>query len=155
MHKCSRLVVNHLVKNQIGTLVIGKNDGWKQESNMGKQNNQSFVSIAHARLIEMLQYKAQLVRIKVILTEESYTSKASFLDHDPIPVYGKKDKSIKFSGKRIKRGLYRSAQGILINSDVNGSLNIGRKVFPTAFCLGIVDVAVRPIRVTPDKAKKA
>lgn len=155
LHKASRWIVNHLIDNKIETLVIGKNEGWKQESNMGKRNNQQFVSIPHARLVEMLQYKADLVGIKVVLTEESYTSKASFLDNDPIPVYGKKEESVKFSGKRICRGLYKSADGTIINADVNGSLNIVRKVFPTAFAQGIVGVAVRPIRITPNKVKKA
>lgn len=155
LHKASRWIVNHLIDNKIVTLVIGKNEGWKQESNMGKRNNQQFVSIPHARLVEMLQYKADLVGIKVVLTEESYTSKASFLDNDPIPVYGKKEESVKFSGKRICRGLYKSADGTIINADVNGSLNIVRKLFPTAFAQGIVGVAVRPIRITPNKVKKA
>ena len=154
-HKASRLVINHLLKHKIGTLVIGKNELWKQESRMGKRNNQNFACIPHARFVEMLQYKCELVGIKVVLTEESFTSKSSFFDNDPIPTYGKGDSSqVKFSGKRIKRGLYRSANGTILNSDVHGALNIIRKVFPTTFSQGIVGVAVRPIRVTPDKVKK-
>ena len=79
----------------------------------------------------MLVYKAQLVGIDVIITEESYTSKSSFLDNDPLPKYG--EKKPKFSGKRVKRGLYRSGDGMLINADVNGSYNIIRKVKSNAF----------------------
>jgi putative transposase len=154
LHQASRLVINHLIQNRIQTLVIGKNELWKQEVNMGKRNNQEFVLIPHARFIEMIQYKAELVGIKLVLTEESYTSKASFLDQDEIPTYGRIQEKPKFSGRRICRGLYKSAKGTL-NADVNGSLNMIRKVFPTVFAQGIEGVAVRPIRVTPNKVKKA
>ena len=101
---------------------------------MGTRNNQNFVQIPHAKLISMLTYKAELVGIKVVLTEESYTSKASLLDLDEIPVYDpeRKDKP-KFSGKRIKRGLYRASDGRLINADIQGYGNIIRKVAPNAF----------------------
>jgi putative transposase len=122
MHESSRWIIDHLVKEGIGTLVISKNERWKQNSNMGKRINQNFVNIPHARFIEMLSYKGELVGITVLLTEESYTSKASFLDLDPLPVL-KPDDKIKytFSGKRIKRGLYRASDGRLINADSNGS----------------------------------
>src|SRR5947207_12167939 len=86
LHTASRQIIDLLVQEGIGTLVVGKNDGWKQETTLGKQNNQNFVCIPHARLISMLSYKAELVGIKVVLTEESYTSVASFLDRDPLPV---------------------------------------------------------------------
>jgi putative transposase len=86
MHTASRSIIDLLVAEGIGTLVIGKNDGWKQDIEMGKRNNQNFVQIPHARFISMLTYKAELVGITVLLTEESYTSKASFLDRDPLPV---------------------------------------------------------------------
>ena len=106
-------------------LVIGKNYGQKQEINIGKSNNQNFVNIPHSKLIAQLAYKCELVGIKVIESEESYTSVSSFLDSDPIPVYGDDNaKLVKFSGKRIKRGLYRSKTRKLINSDVNGSYDI-------------------------------
>jgi putative transposase len=124
LHHTSRLIVDLLIAKQIGTLVIGKNAQWKTEIDLGKQTNQNFVSIPHARLIEMLEYKARLVGIKVIVQEESYTSRSNFLDLDPIPVYGKTDKDIVFSGSRIKRGLYKTSVGQLINSDVNASYNI-------------------------------
>jgi putative transposase len=137
LHHTSRTIVDILVAQQIGTLVIGKNAQWKTEINMGKQTNQNFVSIPHARLIEMLEYKAFLVGIKVIVQEESFTSKANFLGLDPIPVYGKTKTEPVFTGKRIKRGLYKTSTGQLINSDVNGSFNILRKAIPNAFGDGI------------------
>jgi IS605 OrfB family transposase len=88
LHKASRFIINKLVESNVATLIIGKNPNWKQQINIGKANNQQLVSVPHARFIEMLTYKAQLVGIKVIVTEESYTSVASFLDLDAIPVYG-------------------------------------------------------------------
>lgn len=150
MHSASRNIIDLLVKEGIGTLVIGKNAGWKQENNLGKRNNQNFVQIPHARFINMLRYKAELIGIRVIITEESYTSKASFLDHDPLPVYNfdrEKDEHT-FSGKRVKRGLYRAANGRFINADCNGSYNIIKKVAPDAFTVkGVEDVAVHPVRI--------
>jgi putative transposase len=134
MHTVSRRMIDLLVSEGIGVLVIGKNDGWKQEVNMGKRNNQQFVQIPHARLIAMLKYKAVLVGIKVRLTEESYTSQASLLDLDEIPVYDPmRTEKPKFSGRRIKRGLYRASDGRTINADVNGAGNTIRKVAPKAF----------------------
>jgi IS605 OrfB family transposase len=116
LHHASRLIVDVLSAKQIGTLVVGKNEQWKTEISLGKQTNQNFVSIPHARLIEMLEYKARLVGIKVILQEESYSSRANFLGLDPIPVYGKTDKDAVFSGRRIKRGLYKTSVGRLITA---------------------------------------
>ena len=123
---------------------------------MGKRNNQNFVAVPHARFIEMLAYKAELVGIQVKITEESYTSKASFLDTDPLPVHGATD-FVAFSGKRVKRGLYRAADGRHINADVNGSYNIIRKVLPDAFDFGagkgIAGAAVHPVRL-PVRTKR-
>jgi len=153
LHHTSRLIVDYLVAKQIGTLVIGKNAQWKTEIDLGKQTNQNFVSIPHARLIEMLEYKARLVGIKVIVQEESYTSRANFLGLDPIPVYGKTDKDTAFSGRRIKRGLYKTSVGRLINSDVNAAYNILRKAIPNAFSDGIESCVVQPRRVNPLKVK--
>ena len=146
LHHASRLIVDILRTKQIGTLVVGKNEQWKTEINLGKQTNQNFVSIPHARLIEVLEYKARLVGIKVILQEESYTSQANFLGLDLIPVYGKTEKEPMFTGKRIKRGLYKTSTGQLINSDINGSYNILRKAIPNAFSDGIVSCVVRALR---------
>ena len=130
LHTASRWIVNLLVAEGIGTLIIGKNVNWKQDANMGKRNNQNFVCIPHARFIEMFTYKCELVGIQVILTEESYTSKCSFLDNEPI------GKHKQYLGKRVKRGLFSSADGHCYNADVNGSYNILRKVVPDAFAQG-------------------
>ncbi len=158
LHHTSRLIVDKLVEEGIGTLVIGKNDGWKQESNLGKKSNQEFVNIPHAKLIEKLTYKAQLVGIQVIVTEESYTSKASALDLDKMPVYGEVNATeYKFSGRRLakKRGLYKSKNPYLVSSDCNGSLNIIRKVIPNSFEEGIEVSAVIPVRLNPLRKIKA
>ncbi len=152
LHKASRLAIDTLIHHQISTLILGKNPEWKQKMNFGKKTNQNFVQIPHAQFIELLSYKAKLAGIQVILTEESYTSKASFLDNDRIPVYKTSEKNqLTFSGKRVKRGLYRTGSGRLINADVNGSLNIMRKAVPNALSYGIEGVVVHPVRVTPTK----
>ncbi|MEG4486135.1 transposase [Microcoleus sp. D2_18a_B4] len=143
LHQASRTIVDVLVAQKIGTLVIGKNVQWKTDINLGKQTNQNFVSIPHARLIEMLEYKAFLVGIKVIVQEESYTSRANFLGLDSIPVYGETETEPVFTGKRIKRGLYKTSTGQLINSDVNGAYNILRKAIPNAFSDGIGSCVVQ------------
>lgn len=122
LHKSSRYIVNHLVSNNINTLVIGYNKGWKQDINIGKINNQKFVNIPFLSFINMLEYKCKLEGINVVINEESYTSKCSFLDDEEIY------KHDSYIGKRIKRGLFRTSKGILINSDLNGSLNILKKV---------------------------
>lgn len=141
MHKASRYVVNWCMEHHIDTVIIGKNDNWKQEINLGKRLNQSFVQIPYGIFIQQLQYKCEEVGIKVVLTEESYTSKCSFLDMEEI----KKQKQYK--GKRIKRGLFQSEKGILINADVNGAYNIMRKVFPKAFANGIEGVGLHPVKL--------
>lgn len=144
LHTASRRLVDHLVKEGIGTLIIGKNRYWKQEVEMGKKNNQQFVQIPHTSFIDMLTYKAQLVGITVQVTEESYTSKASFLDLDEIPTYSLEQQGKhQFSGKRSGRW-YRARSGRRIHADINGSYNTLRKVIPTAFELGIEGFAVIP-----------
>src|SRR5215813_5880267 len=128
LHTASRRIIDLLVSEGIGTLVIGKNPLWKQDVKMGKHTNQQFVQLPHARFIDQLTYKAKLVGIQVILQEESYTSKASFLDNDPLPTYqaDRADKPV-FSGTRIARSWYRAKDGTIIHADVNGSYNILRK----------------------------
>ena len=143
LHTASRTLINTLVAADIQTLVIGKNVGWKQEANMGKKNNQTFVFLPHARFIEMLSYKAALVGIRVILVEESYTSKCSFLDGETI------SKHDQYAGKRIKRGLFRAGNGHTINADVNGSYNILCKAFPHAFSGEAIAGVRRHPRVLP------
>ncbi len=149
LHVASHHIIDQLVQHRISTLIIGLNPLWKQEVEMGKRNNQSFVHIPHARFIRMLQYKAALCGIEVKITEEAYTSRASFFDRDEIPVYDpERTEPLTFSGRRISRGMYRAEDGRLIHADVNGSFNIARKVFPTAFDgLGIGVSAVRPRRL--------
>jgi IS605 OrfB family transposase len=154
LHHASRLIVDVVSAKQIGTLVVGKNEQWKTEINLGKQTNQNFVNIPHSRLIEMLEYKARLAGINVIVQEESYTSRANFMGQDPIPVYGKTEKEPMFTGKRIKRGLYKTSTGQLINSDINASYNILRKAIPNAFSNGIGSCVVQPRRVNPLKVKR-
>ena len=126
-------------------MIVGKNPLWKQEAELGRKRNQEFVQIPHARFIDLLSYKAELVGIRVVLTEESSTSQSSFLDGDPLPTYDPAcTEPVRFSGRREGRW-YRASGNRLIHSDVNGSLNIGRKVVPTAFDgRGIADAAVRP-----------
>ncbi len=126
-HKASTTIVKIALAEKTNTIIIGKNKDWKQQINIGKQNNQSFVSVPHSLLINMIGYKAAQYGINVVLTEESYTSKASFLDSDDIPTYGENDTKKPFSGKRIKRGLYCSGRNWLINADVNGAANILKK----------------------------
>ncbi len=155
MHTASKRIIDVLVQEEIGTLIIGKNDVWKQEANMGKRTNQNFVQSPHARFIAMLTYKAELVGIAVQVTEESYTSKASLLDLDPLPVRKRSGEHYTFSGKRVKRGLYRASDGRTLNADCNGSGNIIRKVAPTAFgSQGVEDekamfasLVVHPVRI--------
>ena len=122
IHKASRYIVNWLIANKIGTLVIGKNKEWKQSVNIGSRNNQSFTMIPHARFIDLIKYKFEAVGGVVKLVNEAYTSKCSALDLEPIC------KQTEYKGKRIKRGLFISNKGIIINADINGSLNILRKV---------------------------
>ncbi len=147
LHTASRRIIDLLVAEGTGTLIIGKNVFWKQEVEMGRKRNQEFVRIPHAKFIDLLTYKAEMVGIRVILTEESYTSRASFLDRDALPVYDpERAEDPRFSGRRDGRW-YRVKGRDPIHSDVNGSYNIGRKVIPTAFDgLGIVAPAVRPRR---------
>lgn len=127
MHKSSTYIVNHLVSNNVGTLVIGHNKNWKQDTTMRKDDKQTFIQIPFNKFIQMLEYKCQLKGIQVILQEESYTSKCNFLQQDYIPTFNVDDNLFKPTGNRIKRGLYKSNCGKVINADVNGSLNILRK----------------------------
>jgi putative transposase len=150
LHTASKRMIDFLVANGIGTVIIGKNPLWKQESRMGRRNNQNFVFIPHARFIDMLTYKAALVGIGVEVREESYTSQASFVDLDPIPDYTPNDETEHiFSGKRIGRRnrLYRTKDGRTICADVNGAYNILRKSKPDAFAKGTAGYVVHPVRL--------
>jgi putative transposase len=141
MHKASRYVVNWCVGHHIDRIVIGKNDNWKQEVNLGKRLNQSFIQIPYDLFIQQLQYKCEEAGINVVLTEESYTSGTSFLDGEA-PIKGNYKKS-----RRIKRGLFRSNKGIFINADVNGAYQIVKKVSPDAFANGVEGVGLHPVKL--------
>ena len=123
--------MNYLVSQTIDLLIIGKNHGWKQNTNLSKVTNQNFVQIPYNRFTKILEYLCKEQGIEVVYQEESYTSKASFLDNDEIPVYGELEETPLFSGARIYRGLYQTADGHLINADVNGSYNIMKKYLET------------------------
>jgi len=141
IHKASKSVIDYTLSCGANTIIIGNNKDWKRESSMSKKVNQSFVGIPHQLFIEKIQYKAENVELRVIITEESYTSGTSFLDNEE-PIKENYNKS-----RRVKRGLFVSNTGRKINSDVNGSLQIMKKVFPNVIDHGIEDFGLNPIRV--------
>ena len=162
LHKISRFITNYCIDNRIGTIVWGRNPGWKQNINLGKKTNQKFTKIPHYLLFKLLKYKAEEIGIKVIDILENHTSKCSFLDNEPI---GHKEKGQYFGvrGKKypkklgmapkgwLGRGLFRTLKGIIINSDVNAAYNMIRKVFPDSFRLngvGIAGVVLHPERIS-------
>ena len=131
-YKIAHSIVREAKSNDIDTVIMGSNAGWKQSANTGKQNNQNFVNIPFDKFKRILEYLCLKNDIQYIEGNESYTSKASFLDFDDIPNLG--DENIpEFSGKRIKRGLYKAKNGQIINADINGASNILRKSVPSAF----------------------
>lgn len=144
IHKVSRYIVNYCINNNIGSIVIGLNKGWKQEINLGKKTNQKFVEIPFSRLIDKISYKCKLVGISFQINEESYTSK---VDHLAFEKLGKHDV---YLGKRKKRGLFQSSIGKLLNADINGAIGIGRKVFGDFYVSKIIDsgFAFNPVRVS-------
>lgn len=121
LHKITTYIVNHAVSKNIGTIVVGYNKEWKQDTNMGKVNNQNFVNIPFYRLINLLAYKCRLKGIKFQTITEAYTSKCSFIDDEEI----KKHQS--YSGRRISRELFKTKNGLIINADINGAYNILKK----------------------------
>ena len=143
IHKVSRYIVNHCIDNNIGSLVIGLNKGWKNGINLGKRINQKFVEIPFSKLVEKISYKCKLAGIGFQTNEESYTSK---VDHLAFEKLGKHDV---YLGKRKKRGLFQSSIGKLINADINGAIGIGRKVFGDSYVSRIIDsgLAFNPVRV--------
>ena len=130
MLKAGKSLITWCVENRIDTIVVGSSAGWKQNTEMGKAENQKFVQIPFDQLKQILKYQGERNGIGVVFQEEAYTSKASFPDNDRIPVLGEE---ADFSGSRIKRGIYRCKNGQKINADLNGSANILRKAFPDAF----------------------
>ncbi|MGD1700370.1 RNA-guided endonuclease InsQ/TnpB family protein [Dapis sp. BLCC M229] len=128
INKAARIVINHCFKNNIGTIVFGWNKSQKNQIELGHKSNSEFVPIPTARLKERIAQLCDEYGIIFIETEESYTSIASFLDGDYLPNYGEKPDDWKPSGKRIKRGLYKSGNNCFVNADCNGAANIIRKV---------------------------
>lgn len=128
VNKAAQQVVKHCLAHQIGTIVIGWNDGIKDGANMGKQNNQQFVQMPLAKIKTRIEQLGLIYGFQVVQTEEANTSAASFLDGDSLPAHGEKPEGWKASGKRTKRGLYRTAQRWIVNADLNGAANILRKV---------------------------
>jgi IS605 OrfB family transposase len=126
LYKSAKMLINKAIEENVGTIILGYNKGLKQNINIGKVNNQNFVSIPLDKLKRRISLLAKAENIKIIIQEESYTSKASFFDNDEIPVYDE-NKIHKFSGKRIKRGLYKTSNGSIINADLNAALNILKK----------------------------
>lgn len=147
LHKSSKYVIDMCLLNKIGKIIIGHNKQWKDSIEIGSINNQKFVSIPHSKFIDLIKYKSELQGIEVVVTEESYTSKCSFIDNESL------SKQEVYKGKRVKRGLFRSELGFKINADINGALNIARKVIPEFNIVkkGIEDVVVSPLRFNPYK----
>lgn len=143
IHKASRWIINYCISNNIGSIVVGLNKGWKQNIELGKKNNQKFVEIPFSKLVDKITYKGKLVGINVQTTEESYTSKVDHLAFETL------EKQDSYLGKRKKRGLFQSSINKLINADVNGAIGIGRKVFGDSFVREIIGsgLAFNPIRV--------
>lgn len=156
-HQTSRRFTDLCVSEGIGQVVIGLNKGWKTSLNLGRKTNQAFSGVPFGRLNDKLKYKLEQQGIVVTFTEEAYTSKGSFIDRDPLPAYEKGKPSPAQSGKRVHRGLYRSANGTRLNADVNGSLNIGRKVIGDLAYGQLADrsLGARPVRVDPLQWSKA
>lgn len=141
IHKASKFLVDYCKNNEINTIIIGNNKNWKQNSKMNKKVNQSFIGIPYYNFIQKVQYKAEEFGIKVVITEESYTSGTSFLDNE-LPIKENYNKN-----RRKYRGLFVSNNGIKINADANGSYQIIKKVFPKAFAEGIEGVGLHPFKV--------
>lgn len=122
LHKASKEIINTCLKEDITTLIVGHNDGWKQNVSLGKRNNQNFVSIPFEMLISMLRYKSERQGLRFVEINESHTSKCSSFDLEPVCHHDT------YVGRRVRRGLFKTRDGILINADINGSYNIMRKV---------------------------
>ena len=139
LHKISSFIQEYCVMNEIDTLVIGYNKGWKDKVSMGKRTNQKFVSIPYTKLIQYITYKLKLKGINVVIQEESYTSKCSYFDNEPIK------KHSTYKGIRTKRGCFMTGSGIKVNADVNGSLNIARKFLQKSKVAN--DVSMKPVGI--------
>lgn len=142
LHCASKYLIKYCLQNDINTIIVGKNDRWKDSINLGSRTNQNFVYIPHARFIDMIKYKGQINGIAVICTEESYTSGTSFLDGES------PEKEFYKKSRRIHRGLFKSNEGLLINADINGAHQIMKKVVPNAFEQWDRGLVVSPLRIS-------
>lgn len=152
-HQASKRIIDYALSNDINTIIIGKNKNQKRSIDLGKKTNQNFVGIPHVQMINLIKYKANLQGITVIMANESYTSQTSFLDGEqPIRQNGnvqRQKKGLVPAVRRIKRGLFKTDQKVLINADVNGALQIIRKVFPNvSFADGIAGAVLRPVKIS-------
>jgi len=142
-HKISRNIINYCFENNFGTIVLGYNKTWKQNIKIGIVNNQNFVQIPFLKLLNQIQYKSDLAGIAVIKEKESFTSKCSFLDGEPVR------RRERYAGKRFTRGLFKTKLGVIINADVNAGYNIIKKAFPNADSVdGIEGVGLHPYSIT-------
>jgi len=144
LHKISSFIVQWCVKHKIDTIVLGYNEHWKERITLGRVTNQNFASIPHYRLSNMLKYKAEDQGLRFIEQEESYTSKCSFFDNESIEHHDS------YAGRRLSRGVFRTATRHYVNADVNAACNIIRKAIPNAFNYrhadGIEGVGLHPER---------
>ena len=148
MRKTAKYILDYCVENNIGTIVIGHNKGWKQEINIGKRNNQNFVQVPFGYLMSMVKFKCQEYGLTYLETQESHTSKCSAIDNELVKHHDE------YVGKRIKRGLFKSKDGLLLNADVNGAVNIARKSKVTAIQFSTVE-QIRGIVAYPKRIRIA
>lgn len=140
LHKASKEIIDICIEDNITTLIVGHNDGWKQEVNIGKRNNQNFVYIPFDNFISMLKYKSERQGLRFIIVNESHTSKCSSYDLEEICHHDN------YVGKRVKRGLFKTKEGILLNADINGSYNIMRKVKGDAVMPPYTGLGYNPVK---------
>jgi putative transposase len=138
-HKVSRFIVNYCIANDVGTVAIGYNPGWKQCCRMGRRANQTFVQLPFRALVSQIEYKAALAGITTILVDEGYTSRCSAVDGEAV------GRHARYAGNRVSRGVFRTRSGTLINADVNGAYNILRQAVPNALADGIQDAGLHPV----------
>lgn len=140
LHKASKEIIDICIEDNITTLIVGHNDGWKQEVNIGKRNNQNFVYIPFDNFISMLKYKSERQGLRFIIVNESHTSKCSSYDLEEICHHDN------YVGKRVKRGLFKTKEGIFLNADINGSYNIMRKVKGDAVMPPYIGLGYNPVK---------
>ncbi|MFX1236978.1 MAG: RNA-guided endonuclease InsQ/TnpB family protein [Promethearchaeota archaeon] len=142
-HKISKAIVQYCVAYDFGRIVVGYNASWKQGVNIGRRNNQNFVQVPFLKLVNQITYKAKIVGIELVMVEESFTSRCSFLDGEPI------ERCDRYQGRRVSRGLFRSSEGTFINADVNAGYNIVKKAFPNAISVdGIEGSGLSPYLIS-------